>query len=208
MGWCSDSKEEADKASEEKITVCKTCEAAKAKESKRGNVEFVKDDDSVTDEDVEKAKAAWDEAKEARHKDGSKPQTVKALEGLEASDKKTTVVVMNDSSPNAADGNAAGPSNREASQNGTGSDATIWFNPNDSDDYDDGTERKPSVSLAHEAQHAFEYTQGTSPDTREGREKSATKAENEHRHTQDMKQRDKYGDWEVEQYEPPAEDGD
>ena len=148
----------------------------------------------ATDEDQEKAKKMWEDAKKRRLPDGSKPDTVKAMEALETSDKTTTINV-------GSKGNGASPDSRSDSQDPTkGSNANINFNPNKKGKVTGDIERDPESSLAHEAYHGWEYTKGTSGDSREKREKSATKAENHHRKTKELDQREKYGEWDVETY--------
>jgi hypothetical protein len=112
---------------------------------------------------------------------------------LETSDKKTVIQV-------GADGNDETPNNEADGMNpakGTGS--TIRFNPDKKGAMSDGTERDPESSLAHEAVHSYQDTQGTTPATREQQEVSAATAENQHRKAKGLPQRQKYGDWDIPQ---------
>ncbi|MEZ5582694.1 MAG: M91 family zinc metallopeptidase [Candidatus Competibacteraceae bacterium] len=148
----------------------------------------------ATDEDLKKAQELWDLAKTRRLPDGSKPATVEAMEALEKSDKTTTIEV-------GPTGNSTGyASTDDASDPSKGSDATIKFNPNKKGAMSDGTERDPESSLAHEAVHAHQATEGKRPTTRKDREQSASSAENEHRKAKGLPQRKQYGSWPVEQH--------
>ena len=159
-----------------------------------GGVEWQKQP-GATDEDLRKAKQMWEDAKKRRLPDGSKPDTVTAMEGLERSSKKTVIKVgpngNDESAENVADG--MDPSK--------GTNATINFNPNKTQAYGDGTARDPESSLAHEAVHAYQDTQGTTPPTREQQEVSASTAENQHRKAKGLPQRRKYGGvWDIPQF--------
>lgn len=159
-----------------------------------GGIEWVKQP-GASDANLAKAKKMWDDAKKRRLPDGTKPDTVIAMEALERSGKKTTIKV-------GPTGNSASPDSRADSQDQSkGSNATIKFNPDKSADYSDGTARDPESSLAHEAYHSYEYTNGTSAKTREEREVSAGNAENQHRKAKGLPQRKKYGDkWPLKQH--------
>lgn len=148
----------------------------------------------ATDEDLKKAQQMWDDAKKRRLPDGSKPETVKAMEALESSDNKTTIKV----GPN---GNNANPDSWADAEDPTkGSDATINFNPDKKGTYGDGVERDPESSLAHEAYHAYEMTHGLEDeDDAQGAETRAANAENQHRHAKGIEQRKKYGPWDLEE---------
>lgn len=157
-----------------------------------GGIEWKKQP-GATDEDLAKAKKLWDDAKARRNPDGTKPATVEAMEALEKSDKKTVIEV-------GPTGNNANPDSRPDSQDPTkGSGSTIKFNPDKKGKMSDGTERDPESSLAHEAYHAYEYTQGTSAKTSEEREVAAAGVENEHRKAKGLPQRKKYGKWDIPQ---------
>ena len=148
----------------------------------------------ATDDDLKASQKMWGDAKTRRLPDGSKPKTVQAMEALECSDKKTVINV-------GPDGNSASPDSRSDSQDPKkGSGGNINFDPNKKGDLGDGVTRDPESSLAHEAYHAYEYTQGTSGKTREEREVSASSAENEHRKAKGLPQRQKYGEWPIPQH--------
>ena len=147
-----------------------------------------------TPADMVAATNMWADALSRRNPDGSKPSTVLAMEALATSDKTTTINI----GPN---GNSARPDSRPDSQDPTqGSNATINFNPNKTGTYSDGVDRDPESSLAHEAVHAHEYTEGTSGTTRQEREVSAGNAENEHRRAKGIPQRQSYGAWPLHQH--------
>lgn len=148
----------------------------------------------ATDEDLVKAKKMWADAKSRRLPDGSKPATVAALEALECSAKKTMINV-------GPSGNGARPDSRaDAGDPSKGSNANIDFNPDKTGNLEPGVDRDPESSLAHEAYHAYEYTQGTSGTTRQEREVNATGAENWHRKAKGIPQRTKYGSWDIPQH--------
>ena len=151
----------------------------------------------ATDEDVEKAKKMWEDAKLRRLPDGSKPETVEVMEFLEKSDKKTKILV----GPN---GNSASPDSwRDAKNPKKGSAGTIEFNPNKKGTMGDGTERDPESSLAHEAFHVFEFQTGKiikGGDMLKQTEVNATSAENWHRKAKGLPQRKKYGTWDIPQH--------
>jgi hypothetical protein len=149
----------------------------------------------ATDEDLKRAQKMWEDAKTRRLPDGSKPDTVKAMEGLECSDKKTVIKV-------GPDGNYETPTNEaDGMDPKKGTTGTINFNPDKTGDYSDGTPRDPESSLAHEAVHAYQDTQGTTPPTREEQEVSAATAENQHRKAKGLPQRQKYGNqWDIPQF--------
>jgi hypothetical protein len=149
----------------------------------------------ATDEDLAKAKKMWEEGKKRRLADGSKPDTVKAMEGLECSEKKTVIKVGPDGNYETAANEADGKDPKK------GTDTTIHFNPNKTDPYSDGTKRDPESSLAHEAVHSYQDTQGTTPETQEDQEVSAATAENQHRKAKNIDQRKKYGNkWDIPQF--------
>ena len=189
MCQCGKANDDACKKTENKPGATKGCEAGKG-----GGVVWEKQE-GATDEDLAKAKQQWEDAKKRRLPEGSKPKTVEAMEALENSDKTTTIKV-------GPEGNSASPDSRSDSQDGTGSEGTIKYNPNKTGTYGDGVDRDPESSLAHEAYHTYEYTQGSSGDTREKREVSAAAAENEHREAKGLPQRQKYGAWDIPQYTP------
>lgn len=169
--------------------VCSTAPCPRCTPPPGGGIEWKKQP-GATDKDLAKAKQLWASALSRRLPDGSKPPTVSAMESLECSGKKTTINV-------GPDGNNASPDNRaDASDPKKGSNANINFNPNKEGDME-GVKRDPESSLAHEAYHAYEYTQGTSGKTRQEREVSATSAENWHRKAKKLPQRKKYGTWDV-----------
>ena len=148
----------------------------------------------ASDEDLEKAKQMWEDAKKRRLPDGSKPDTVNAMEALECSDKKTVIKV-------GPDGNYEVAENYDDGLDPTkGTNTTINFNPNKRGDLGDGIERDPESSLAHEAFHAYQDTQGTTPPTRQGQEVGASSAENQHRKAKGLDQRKKYGNWDIPQF--------
>lgn len=172
---------------------CADCEATAEEES---SIVWEKQP-GATDEDVELAKQMWEDALSRRLPDGSKPRTVLAMEALEQSDMTTTIRV-------GERGNSAGPASRSDSQtHGVGSPGTINFNPEKRGTYGDGVDRDPESSLAHEAYHVYEYTLGDSHEEREGREVSASTVENEHRVAKGLPQRQRYGTWDIPQYEAP-----
>lgn len=147
----------------------------------------------ATDEDLKKAKQMWEDAKTRRLPDGSKPDTVKAIEALEKSGKKTVIKV-------GADGNDETPENEaDGMDPAKGTNATIRFNPNKTAPYGDGVARDPECSLVHEAVHAQQDTEGKTPATRKDQEVSAATAENQHRKAKKLPQRQKYGDWDIPQ---------
>src|SRR5687768_16536496 len=83
---------------------------------KKGGIKWEKQP-GATDEDLKKAQQMWEDAKKRRLPDGSKPDTVKAMERAEASDKKTTIKV-------GPDGNSTPPDDWDgASDPKKGSDA-------------------------------------------------------------------------------------
>ncbi len=147
----------------------------------------------ATDEDLERAKKMWEEGKKRRLADGTKPKTVEGMEALECSDKQTVIEV-------GPEGNSTDPGSwSDASDPKKGTGSTIKFNPDKKGNLSDGTPRDPESSLAHEAYHSYEMTQGTFPTTQQGFETSATAAENEHRKAKGLDQRKKYGDWDIPQ---------
>lgn len=148
----------------------------------------------ATDADLAKAQQMWEDAKSRRNPDGSKPPTVLALEGLENSDKTTTIMVGPDGNYEQAENVADGMNPAK------GTNTTIHFNPNKTADYNDGTPRDPESSQAHEAMHAWEDVQGITPATSEQQEVSAATAENQHRKAKGLPQRQKYGDWPLPQF--------
>lgn len=159
-----------------------------------GGIEWKKQP-GATDEDLAKAKKMWEDAKTRRMPDGSKPDTVKAMEALECSDKKTVINVGPDGNYEQAENVADGMDPKK------GTNTSIHFNPNKTDNYSDGTPRDPESSLAHEAVHAYQDTQGTTPPTREQQEVSAATAENQHRKAKGLPQRKKYGGtWDIPQF--------
>ena len=84
---------------------------------------------------------------------------------------------------------------------------TITFNPNKTNPYSDGTPRDPESSLAHEASHAYHFSQGQLDPgpSHQAEEVKTAGEENEHRAAKGIKQRDKYGNrWDVPKYVPPA----
>ncbi|GEM_PF-2846991 len=150
----------------------------------------------ASDEDLTKAKQQWEDAKKRRLPDGSKPKTVKAMEAIENSDKKTIITI-------GGSGNSSEPNNwDDAKTPAKGSGSTIKFNPNKLGNLGDGVQRDPESSLAHEAYHSYEISEGklTTVDMQKNAEVNATAAENEHRVSKGLDQRKKYGAWDVPQY--------
>ena len=148
----------------------------------------------ATDADLAEAQRLYALAKGCRLADGSKPQSVLSLEAAENGDKVISLMV-------GSQGNGAGPTppaTRADSQNPSiGAPGTVYFNPWKVGAYGDGTFRIPEASLVHEIHHAWEYTQGISSPTRQGREVSATSIENWHRKAMGVPQRTAYGAWPV-----------
>jgi len=191
MCGCGDANDAGAKKTETKPAACAGCEAAKA-----SSVKWEKQP-GATDEDMEKAKKMWEDAKKRRLPDGSKPKTVQAMEALEKSDKTTTIKV-------GPKGNSAAADNWDDAKDPTkGSGSTILFNPNKTGTLSDGVARDPESSLAHEATHSYHLSQGQFVD-RQTEEVKTTGAENEHRAAKGIPQRQKYGAWDVPQYTPPA----
>lgn len=122
-----------------------------------------------------KAQSLWDLAKTRRMADGSKPDTVLAMEALEQSKFQTLIRV-------GPSGNGAGPKNLADARNPErGSPGEIEFNPNLGGRYNDSVARIPEASLAHEAFHVYQFITGTTPELRSQVETSAASAENMHR---------------------------
>jgi hypothetical protein len=158
-----------------------------------GGIEWKKQP-GATDADLQAAQKLWADAKTRRLPDGSKPPTVLAMEALEASGKKTVINV-------GSAGNFAAPDSiTDARDPKKGSGGSISFNPNKAGTMSDGSTRDPESSLAHEAYHVYEFSQGTLPATREGAEVSAGNAENQHRKAKGLPQRKSYGNWPLTQY--------
>jgi hypothetical protein len=163
---------------------------------KTGGVKWEKQP-GATDEDLRKAQQMWEDAKKRRLPDGSKPDTVKAMERIEASDKTTTIQVGPNG--NTTDWGAGGTDPTK------GSDSTIQFDPNKAGTMSDGTQRDPESSLAHEAYHADEANRGVVGTDQEAFETRAAAAENQQRVAKGLPQRQRYGSWPIPQYTPPAE---
>ncbi|MGC9971263.1 MAG: M91 family zinc metallopeptidase [Bryobacteraceae bacterium] len=159
---------------------------------KTGGIEWKKAP-GATDEDLKAAQKMWEDAKKRRLPDGTKPKTVEAMEALENSDKKTVLEI-------GPGGNSTTPGSwTDAADPKKGSGSTIKFDPNKKGNLSDGTERDPECSLAHEAVHASEMSQGALTGEVKDMEIRATGAENEARKAKGLPQRKKYGAWDIPQ---------
>ena len=134
--------------------------------------------------------------KKRKNDDGKPTEIARTLKEIEDSKRMCRIRVHSN------EFNFSIPHDSDTAEDGTGSDVDLNVDPNDTSPLKDGTIRDPESTLGHEAVNSLATMQGKrqSLKNKKKSELKATGAENEHRKSKGLKQRKKYGKWNVKQH--------